>query len=119
MTTVDSGDDTRDDHLRSADLFDVANHPTATFKGHAERWIGTTGTLTGGLTIKGVTRPFVLDVTYLGHIRDPWSGDRAIFSARGKLNREDWDIVWNVILEGGGLLVSREVRVEIETVRRH
>jgi polyisoprenoid-binding protein YceI len=120
MTSVDSGDDTRDDHLRSADLFDVATYPTATFRGRAQGWSGRAGTLDGELTIKGIAKPLTLEVSHLGQVRDPWGNDRASFSASGTLNREDWGIGWNVVLDGGGLLVSKEVRIEIEieTVRQ-
>jgi polyisoprenoid-binding protein YceI len=114
MASVDSGDDTRDDHLRSADLFDVANHPVATFHGTARDWSGTDGKLAGDLTIKGITQPVVLDVDYVGYATDPWGGHRAVFSASGKLNREDWGIGWNMVLDSGGLLVSKEIRLEFE-----
>jgi polyisoprenoid-binding protein YceI len=114
MASVDSGDDTRDEHLRSADLFDVANHPVATFQGTARDWVGTSGRLAGDLTIKGVTRPVVLDVEYVGYATDPWGGQRAVFSAAGRLNREDWGIGWNMVLDSGGLLVSKEIRLELE-----
>jgi polyisoprenoid-binding protein YceI len=115
MTSVDSGSEVRDDHLRSAELFDVANHPTATFCGKADRWDGQTGQLVGELTVKGVTRPLVLDVEYLGTVADPWGSVRAIYSASGTLNRDDWGVSWNAALDAGGLLVSDEIRIEIET----
>ena len=68
----------------------------------------------GELTIKGVTRPVTLAVDYLGHARDPWGNDRAVFSGRTTLNREDWGLTWNMLLEAGGLLVSKEIKLEIE-----
>ena len=114
MASVDSGDATRDDHLRSGDLFDVGAHPTATFSGRAAGWSGRSGRLEGALTIKGVTRPVVLDVEYLGHARDPWGGERAVFSAAASLNREDYGLTWNMALEAGGILVSKEIRLELE-----
>jgi polyisoprenoid-binding protein YceI len=97
----------------------VANHPTATFESTSVSWNGTSGTMVGDLTIKGVTRAVTLDVDYLGYARDPWDGDRIVFSARGKVNREDWGLGWNMILDSGGLLVSREIELalEIEAVR--
>jgi polyisoprenoid-binding protein YceI len=115
MASVDSGSQARDDHLRSGDFFDAARHPTATFTGHATGWQGTRGLLTGELTIRGITRPVILHAEYLGQVTDPWGGQRAIFTAEGTLNREDWDLTWNMPLEGGGLLVSREIRIEIST----
>lgn len=120
MASVDSGDQTRDDHLRSEDLFDVANHPTATFRSTAVRVEGMRGTVTGDLTIKDVTRPVTLAVDYLGDVRDPWGNDRIVFSATAKVNREDWGINWNMILETGGLLVSKEIELnfEVEAIRQ-
>jgi polyisoprenoid-binding protein YceI len=121
MASVESGNKTRDDHIRSAELFDVATYPTATFRSTSVEWRGTRGTVTGDLTIHGVTRRVPLEVSFEGSVRDPWGGDRAIFSARTKVNREDFDITWNVALEAGGLLVSKDISIEIdlETVLRN
>jgi len=120
MASVTSGSAARDDHLRSADHFDTARHPTATFTGRATGWQGTRGQLAGQLTIAGITRPVTLAVHYLGHAADPWGGQRAIFTAEGTLNREDWGLTWNMPLANGGLLVSKEIRIEInlEAVRQ-
>jgi polyisoprenoid-binding protein YceI len=114
MASVESGSRARDDHLRSPDFFDVDRHPTASFSGHAADWQGTRGLLAGELTIRGVTRPVTLQAEYLGHVADPWGGQRAIFTAEATLNREDWGLTWNMPLDGGGLLVSKEIRIEIE-----
>jgi len=119
MASVDSGDATRDEHLRSADLFDVARHPQATFRGRAQAWVGRHGTVAGSLTIKGVTRALRLQVSYLGTVSDPWGGTRAVFSAAATVDREDWGVSWNMPLAGGGLLVSREITLEIETETVH
>jgi polyisoprenoid-binding protein YceI len=120
MASVSSGDETRDDHLRSADLFDVAQHPAARFRSRSVTWNGMRGRVLGELTIRDITRPVVLDAEFVGHARDLGGEDRAVFSARGVLNREDWGITWNAVLETGGLLVSKDVTIEIEveTVRR-
>lgn len=120
MASVDSGDRTRDDHLRSADLFDVDRHPTATFRSTAITRNGSRGTLTGDLTIRGVTRTVTLDVEFLGGLTDPWGADRAVFTATGHINREDWGMTWNMPLDTGGLLVSREIVLELhlELVRQ-
>jgi polyisoprenoid-binding protein YceI len=114
MASVHSGSRARDEHLRSADLFDVARHPTASFAGRAASWRGTRGLLAGELTIRGVTRPVTLRAEFLGHVADPWGGQRAIFTAEGTLDREDWGLTWNMPLDGGGLLVSKDIRIEIE-----
>ena len=114
MASVSSGDQTRDDHLRSADLFDVEHHPTATFRSTGVAVQGREGQVFGELTIKGITRVVLLDVEFLGSVRDPWNNERAVFSAATKVNREDWGLTWNMVLEAGGLLVSKEIRLEIE-----
>jgi len=114
MATVSSGDQSRDDHLRSADFFDVEHHPTATYRSTSVTIRGTSGTVEGELTIKGITRPVRLEVDYVGHAADPWGNDRAVFSATGRVNREDWGLTWNMLLEAGGLLVSKEISIELE-----
>jgi polyisoprenoid-binding protein YceI len=114
MATVDSGDRTRDDHLRSADLFDVEHHPTARFRSTSVVVTEGPGRLLGELTIKDVTRPVELDVAFVGRVTDPWDNDRLVFSAFGLINREDWGLTWNMPLGAGGWLVSKEVRLEIE-----
>ena len=83
-------------------------------------WSGHNGKLAGELMIKGVTCPVELDVAYLGAVIDPWGGERAAFSARATVNREDWGISWNMPLAGGGLLVGKEIQLELEleTVRQ-
>lgn len=118
MASVESGSEVRDTHLRSAELFDVERYPTATFESVAVEWSGSGGIVHGDLTIHGVTRRVALKVTFDGYVRDPWGGHRAVFSASTKVNREDFDITWNVALEAGGVLVSKEVTIDIslETV---
>ena len=120
MASVESGSEARDEHLRSAELFDVANYPTATFQSVDVEWRGTRGTVHGDLTIHGVTKRVPLEVEFEGYVRDPWGGDRAFFSARTRVNREDFGVTWNVALEAGGVLVSKEIQIEInlETVLR-
>lgn len=114
MASVASGNPTRDDHLRSAELFDVERFPQATFRSTKVVWNGDRGTVLGDLTIHGVTRAVPLEVAFEGHARDPWGGDRAVFSARTRVNREDFGVTWNVALEAGGVLVSKEVQIEID-----
>lgn len=113
VDSVDSGDPTRDGHLRSSDLFDVDRHPTATFRATGLRLDGPRGRMEGELTLRGVTRPVTLVVEYAGHVVDPWGGERLVFSAAGRVDREDWGLTWNMPLDAGGLLVSREVDIEI------
>ena len=114
VASVSSGDKSRDDHLRSADFFDIEHHPQATFRSKRVDVRGSNATLYGELTIKGVSRPVTLTVAYVGHAVDPWGNERAVFSARGRINREDWGLTWNMVLDAGGLLVSKEITLEIE-----
>lgn len=114
VASVESGSADRDDHLRSSDLFDIATFPTATFRSTAIHSVGVTGTIDGDLTIKGVTRPVTLDVEFLGTAIDPSDNERAVFSASTVINREDFGVSWNVILDTGGLMVSKEIRLEID-----
>jgi len=114
MASVESGSEARDEHIKSSELFDVQQFPTATFRSTKVDWRGISGVVHGDLTIHGVTRPVDLAVTFEGYVRDPWGGDRGIFSARTKVNREDYGITWNVALEAGGLLVSKDIQSEIE-----
>jgi len=120
MASVASGDQTRDDHLRSPDFFDVQKWPTAAFRSTNLTWNGRGGTLTGDLTIKGVTHSVTLDVEYLGYARDPWDDDRAVLDATGRINREDWGLTWNMVLDSGGLLVSKDIALElhVELIRQ-
>jgi polyisoprenoid-binding protein YceI len=119
MASVESGNATRDEHLRSADLFDVAAFPEATFTSTRVDWQGSAGMVFGDLTIHGMSREVGLEFRYEGNVRDPWGGERAVYSAHTTINREDFGITWNMALEAGGLLVSKEIRIEIEveTVR--
>ena len=114
MASVESGSAARDEHLRSTELFDVERFPQATFRSVRVDWHGTRGVIHGELTIHGVTREVPLEVTFEGYARDPWGGDRAIFSAQTKIDREDFGITWNMALEAGGVLVSKEITINIE-----
>ncbi|MBX5458715.1 MAG: YceI family protein [Thermogemmatispora sp.] len=113
--SLDSDQPQRDAHLKSADFLDVEHYPTITFSStRAEALSDTTGKLYGDLTIRGVTRPVVLDVTLEGRSRD-WQGKRRLgFTATTSLNRKDWGLNWNVALEAGGWLVSERIDVHIE-----
>ena len=119
--SVETREDKRDEHLRSADFFDVANHPTLTFNSTSiERIADDRLAVTGDLTIRGVTRPVVLDVESSGQVKDPWGGLRAGFSAKTTISRKDFGLTWNVALETGGLLVGDkvEIGIEIEAIQK-
>jgi len=102
----------RDAHLKSADFLELEAHPKITF--HSTAVDLKAMTLTGDLTIRGVTHPVTLDFTYEGNVPYPWGGERAMFRAQTELAREDWNVSWNVALETGGWLVSKTVELEIE-----
>ncbi|PJF48240.1 MAG: polyisoprenoid-binding protein [Chloroflexi bacterium] len=112
--SLDTKDERRDAHLKSPDFLDVANYPDIEFKSTGvERTGERTAKLHGDLTIRGVTRPVTLDVEYLGKAKSPWGTWNAGFEATGKINREDWGLNWNMLLETGGWLVGKEVKIEI------
>jgi polyisoprenoid-binding protein YceI len=116
VNTVDTGSDQRDGHLRSPDFFDVANFPAMTFVSTGVEVTGeNSGVITGDLTIRGVTRPVKLETSYLGIVKDPWGNQKLAFEASTRINREDWGLTWNVGLEAGGWLVSKDITIELET----
>jgi len=114
LDSVDTHDETRDGHLRSADFFDVANHPAMTFRSTGVRGKGSDWALDGELTIAGVTKPVSLEVEYDGVTTDPWGGTRAGFTAKTEINREDWGLSYNAVLETGGFLVGKTVTIELD-----
>jgi polyisoprenoid-binding protein YceI len=115
---IDSRDAKRDEHLRSADFLDVANHPSVTFRStRVEAPSGPRGDLrvTGDLTIRGVSRPVTLEVEALPPaIKDPWGNSRRGVTARARIDRKDWGLRWNLAVEAGGVVVGDEVAIEIE-----
>ncbi|MCC6279941.1 MAG: YceI family protein [Saprospiraceae bacterium] len=119
--SVFTNEDNRDNHLRSADFFDVANFPQLTFEGTAfEHLSGENYRLTGNLTIKDATHPVTLDVEFGGINTDPWGNEKAGFSLSGSINRKAWGLNWNAALEAGGVLVSEEVKIggELQFVKQ-
>lgn len=115
VDSINTRDDQRDNHLRSADFFDVENYPHMTFHSTRVEPAGSgKGKLYGDLTIKGKTNEIVLDVNYEGRAQSPWGQISVGFSASGKINRKEWGLNWNKALETGGWLVGDEVNIEIE-----
>ncbi len=120
-TSVDTGVVDRDNHLRSPDFFDVAQHPKIAFRSTAVEPAGEdSGRVHGELTIHGVKRPVTLDATYLGEIKDPRGDRRRGYSAETTLNRKDFGMTWNMVLDTGGVLVGDKIKValNIETVEK-
>lgn len=115
LKSINTRDDKRDEHLRSADFFDVENHPNMIFKStRVEQDNERNGRLIGDLTIRGVTKEVTLDVEYAGMAKAPWGTTSAGFSATGKLNRKEFGLNWNAALETGGVLVGDDVQIAIE-----
>jgi len=112
--SIDTRAEQRDQHLRSADFFDVEKFPEMRFvstdvKPDDDEWL-----LTGNLAIRDITRPITLRVTEEGAGTDPWGNQKIAFSAKGKFNRSDFGLNWNAALETGGVLVSDEVKVFLD-----
>jgi polyisoprenoid-binding protein YceI len=113
--TIQTNQEMRDGHLRSPDFLDVERFPTLTFRSREIRPTGGSRfEVEGELTIKDVTRPVTLAGEYLGRETDPYGNQVIAFSARTTIDREDWGITWNQVLETGGLLVAKKVDIELE-----
>ena len=115
VASVDTRDVRRDAHLRSADFFDVANHPTMAFRStRIERRGASTFRLAGELTIRGITREIVLDVETSGRAKDPWGKQRLGFRTRTSLDRKAFGVAFNQPLDTGGVMLGDTVDVEID-----
>lgn len=114
LGSIDTANDDRDNHLRTNDFFDVANHPTMTFRSTRVEADGDDYIVHGDLTIRGVTNPVALEVEFDGTSKDPWGGTRAGFSAETEVNRKDWGMEWNTPLEAGGVMLGDKVKLEID-----
>lgn len=113
--SIDTGVADRDTHLKSPDFLDVARYPEITFKAERpERLAPERLSVSGVLTIRGVARPVVLDVEYAGRTKDPWGHERAGFTAKTSIDRKDFGLTWNQLLETGGVVVGDRVDIEIE-----
>lgn len=119
--SIDTRNEQRDGHLRSADFFDAENHPKVTFESRRIERAAADDMykVIGDLTIRGVKREITLDAEETGRGKDPWGGSRIGFELRGKLNREEFGLKWNQALETGGVLVATDVKlvIDIEVVK--
>ena len=118
--SVDTRNNDRDNHLRSADFFDAEKFPTIKFKSTSVKKINDEKyKLLGDLTIKENTRQIELDVTYGGQIKDPWGNTRAGFNVKGTLNRFDYGLKWNNLIETGGAVVGKYINIncDIEVIK--
>ncbi len=113
--SITTNDANRDEHLRSADFFEVDKYETITFKSTAVKDVSAPGfTLVGDFTLHGVTKELELEGEFLGAGRDPFGNDKIALEARTKINRKDFGLNWNAALETGGFLVSDDVQIELE-----
>lgn len=119
-TSITTENDDRDGHLRSAEFLDVETFPTITFTSTNVVANGSSFTVTGDLTIRGVTRPVAVQWELLGVGQDPWGGTRIGFEGTAEISRKDFGLTWNVALEAGGVLVSDNVQLlfDVEAVKR-
>lgn len=113
VASINTADEGRDQHLRSADFFDADNHPTLTFRSTRIEPDGDDYKMTGELTIRGVTRPVTFALEFEGTGKDPWGNERIGFSATAKISRKDFGLTWNAALETGGVLVGDQVKIEL------
>jgi polyisoprenoid-binding protein YceI len=116
LSSVDTGNTMRDDHIRNNDFLAIDEFPTMTFRSTAAELGDDDGEyrLTGALTIRGVTRPVTFDLEFSGHATDPMGNERVGFEGHATINRKDWGVNWNVALEAGGFLVSEKVKITLD-----
>jgi polyisoprenoid-binding protein YceI len=116
VASVTTGNADRDNHLKTADFFDVEKYPTLTFEATKFENVDNDGSyeLFGDLTLHGVTKNIELGVEFGGVAKDPWGNVKAGFTINGKINRKDFGLVWNAPTEAGGVLVSEEVKIACE-----
>lgn len=113
--SINTGEQNRDTHLRSGDFFDAETYPNLSFKSSKIKELGDGRfRITGDLTMLDKTKQVIFDAEAQAPITDPWGNQRAVAEASGKLNRKDWGLTWNQVLEMGALLVSEEVKFNIE-----
>ena len=115
-SSINTNDEKRDEHLKSADFFDVENFKEINFTGNTYKEVDKDGSyeLYGDLTIKGIKKQVKFSVEFGGVVKDPWGNEKAIFTVNGKINRKDWGLTWNAALETGGVLVSEDVSISCE-----
>jgi polyisoprenoid-binding protein YceI len=114
-SSIETGVADRDTHLKSADFLDAAKYPELSFHGErVEKVSADRLKVRGDLTIHGVTREIVLDVEYAGRTKDPYGNERAAFSAKTSIDRREFGLTWNQLLEAGGVMVGERIDIEIE-----
>ena len=114
VASIDTNDAKRDEHLRSPDFFDAGVHPKITFRSTRIEQKGSDVSITGNLTIRGTTKPVLLLGEFTAPVKDPWGNSRAALAISAKVSRKEWGLVWNQLLEAGGVAVGDEVRISVE-----
>jgi len=115
MASVSTNQEQRDTHLRTADFFEVEKHPQFQFKStRIEKAGDGTFALYGDLTLKGITKPVQLNVEFNGIAKDPWGNQKAGFLITGRINRSEWGVNFNGVLETGGVMLSDEIKINSE-----
>jgi polyisoprenoid-binding protein YceI len=114
VTSIDTKDENRDAHLRSADFFDVENHPSMEFVSTGTRVEDGDFLVDGDLTIRGITKPVTFEFEFGGFGTDPYGNYKAGASAKTVINREDFGLTWNAALETGGVLVGKEITIGLD-----
>ena len=110
VSTIDTNQAQRDEHLKSADFFDVETHPKLSFAGKLAKK-GSDYTLDGDLTLKGVTKPTSFAVEYGGNMTDFYGNNKSGFELTGKINRKEYGLEWSAVTEAGGVVVADEVKL--------
>ena len=120
VASVTTGNADRDVHLKGADFFNAEAHPKITYKSTGAKLDGDNLVLTGDLTIAGTSHPVEVTWEFGGVIKDPWGNLKGGFEGSATLNRKDWGLVWNAVLETGGVMVSDKIKLvlEIEAARK-
>ena len=112
--SIDTANERRDKHLRSDAFFDVANHPTITFESTTVKPLGDDNyEVTGSFTMRGVTKEIVIPVEVLGEMKDPWGNQRMGFETSITINRKDYGVSFNQVLDQGGLMLGDDVKITI------
>jgi polyisoprenoid-binding protein YceI len=114
VASINTRSEDRDNHLRSADFFDVENNPTIEFTSTSIIKDGDEYSVTGDLTIKAVTKPVTFAVEFNGKGKNPWGVEVYGFEAEAKINREEFGLTWNAALETGGVLVGKDIKIKVE-----
>lgn len=115
INSIDTDNQNRDGHLKSDDFFNAEKFPKMIFKGKSLKKVGKNKyKLTGDLTIRDITKSITLDVVYNGTVKDPWGNTKAGFKVKGTVNRFDYGLKWNTLMETGGAVVGKDVEIKVD-----